>query len=187
MATKPRCTATTKKGTPCRATALRAGTEIGGVKVKGGYCRAHDPVLPAAVRFGSRAQAAGAGALGGAAGKKPRVVDILREKFEAESDEYLAALSRALEATEPRLVGYGDSAEIVYVPDHKTRLKALEMALNYSYGRPRQALEVTGEGGAPLIPPALPTGDDWDRDLRNVLRDLEPSSNGSNGNGNGRH
>lgn len=176
---KPRCTGTTKAGQPCQASPLKDGN----------YCRAHDPELPASARFGSRAQATAAGKLGGRP-KAPRVVDILKERFEAEADEWLGALKDALQAHEAVTVGFGKDAYLEMVPDHRTRLQALSIAFDRVYGRPKQQTELTGADGGPLeiVTPVTRPGGVHSLIGSGVLpvRSMVTNGNG-NGNGNGHH
>ncbi len=136
---KRRCKAKTKRGTRCKVAPL-TGSD---------YCRAHDPLLPAEARFGTPEQAAEAGALGGAAGRRPRVVEVLRERIEADIDRWLAPLEAALGEGKPIQMWDGQERKhsIEYVPDPALGMKALKLALDRVYGRPRQEVEVSGQGG----------------------------------------
>ena len=136
--TARRCTGTTRAGEPCRAAPLK-GRET---------CSSHDPLSPAETRFGSAQQASRAGTRGGAAGRRPRVVDVIRERIEEDIEPVISALVDAL--TADRVVGQGASASVEFVPDHDARIKAARELLDRAYGKARQALEVTGEDGAPV-------------------------------------
>jgi hypothetical protein len=138
--TARRCSGTTRAGEPCRAAPLK-GRET---------CSSHDPLSPAETRFGSTQQASRAGARGGAAGRRPRVVDVIRERIEEEIEPVISALVDALTADRGVVVGQGESASVEFVPDHDARIKAARELLDRAYGRARQALEVTGEDGAPV-------------------------------------
>lgn len=130
------------KGEPCGATALKEGTVIDGVVVMGRHCRAHDPNLPDSARIQGAQPGAGRP-------RKPRVVDVLREKIEEEVEAWLDVLADARVATKVvGVIGEGDMAEPIEVEDHRVRLQALSIALDRAYGRPRQ--EITGADGAPL-------------------------------------
>jgi hypothetical protein len=109
-----RCQGTTRAGKPCQAPPLKDRT----------HCRAHDPLTPADARFGSSEQASRAGALGGAAGRRPRVVDVIRERIEADMVPLLTALQDSLEAQRPVVVGRGEDAYVEMVPDYDIRIKA---------------------------------------------------------------
>lgn len=197
MTDKPRCGGTTKAGKPCKAAPLRKDVEIQGVTVKGKHCRAHDPDLPDSARFGSRAQAKAAGDQGGRP-RNPRVVEVLRDRFEARADEFLDALDEALKAMQPYTVGWGEEAYVEMVPDHRVRLKALEIAFDRVYGRPKQATEISGPGGGAIpTAPLIPEDPEWHRDalaaanelglLEPVVPPSEEVASHANGNGNGRH
>jgi hypothetical protein len=136
---KRRCKGTTKAGKRCQAPPP-TGEE---------FCRAHSPLLPAEARFGSPEQAAQAGALGGAAGRRPRVVEVLRERLESDIDRWLAPLEAALGEGKPIQMWDGQERKhtIQYVPDPALGMKALKLALDRVYGRPRQEVEVSGAGG----------------------------------------
>lgn len=177
------CNGTTKKGTPCKATPLKSGSVIDDITVKGRHCRAHDPDLPASARFGSRAQATEAGKQGGRP-KNPRVVDVLKERFEAEVEDYLAVLRDALTAEEAVTIGYGEHAYMELLPDHRTRLKALEIAFDRVYGRPKQQTELTGAEGGPIemVPVARERGAEVVRILTGTGAISVPVPSG-NGNG----
>lgn len=139
---KRKCKGTNKQGNPCGANPLKPGTEIEGVLVTGEWCRQHDPNLPDKARIGGAQPGAGRP-------KTPRVVDVLRDRIEAEVDEWLNVLSDARVAVKVvGVLGEGETAEPIEVEDHAIRLKALSIALDRAYGRPRQ--EVSGPDGAPL-------------------------------------
>lgn len=136
---KRACKELAKDGTPCEANPLKGKD----------FCSAHDPDSPPSARFGSPAQARKAGLQGGRP-PKPRVTEILRERFEEEVEEYLAVLKEALEANEGVTVGWGEDAYLEMIPDHKVRLKALEIAFDRVYGRPKQSTELVGAQGGPV-------------------------------------
>ncbi len=139
---KRQCKGENAKGGPCGANPLRPGTEIDGICVTGDYCRAHDPNLPDSARIQGAQPGAGRP-------KKPRVVDVLKERVEAEVDQWLDVLQDARVAVKVvGIVGEGEMAEPIEVEDHAIRLKALSIALDRVYGRPRQ--EITGADGQPL-------------------------------------
>ena len=109
-----RCHATNTRGDPCRAAPLRDSQ----------WCSAHDPQLPAAIRFGSREQAAEAAT--GVQRRTPSVTEQMRERVERESAAILAVYFEALDA--------GETAEL--------RMRAAERLLDRCFGRPRQAMEL---------------------------------------------
>ena len=138
--TARQCTGTTRAGAPCRAAPLK-GRET---------CSAHDPLSPAETRFGGVQQASRAGARGGAAGRRPRVVDVIRERIEDDIEPVISALVDALTADRGVVVGQGENATVESVPDHDARIKAARELLDRAYGRARQALEHTGSEGGPI-------------------------------------
>ena len=137
-----RCKGTNRHGQPCQAWPLK-GTE---------HCSAHpDSLAPDGVRFGSPEQAAAAGALGGAAGRHPRVVDIMRERVEAAADEILDAYFRVLR--EAMLYGTQQRSGEIVVSDHPdigARMAAAEKLLDRVYGKPKQSTEITGPDDGPV-------------------------------------
>lgn len=131
--TKRQCCGTTKKGELCKAAPLRDSD----------FCLAHSDA--------KTRESVGFVADNGKAGrpKKPRVVDVLRERIEEEADHWFDLLKDASVAMKVvGVVGEGEMAEPIEVEDHNIRLKALSIALDRGYGRPRQ--EITGADGAPL-------------------------------------
>lgn len=143
MATKkqPRCTAKTKSGTRCRRRARKGSKQ----------CAFHDPVSTESHRFGTPEQAREAGQLGGRP-RKPRPDDILRERIEADIDRWLAPLEAALGSGKP--VQMWDSArgshEIEYVIDPALGMKAMKLAFERVYGKPRQSIDLAGADGGVL-------------------------------------
>lgn len=97
----------------------------------------------------------GMGQKGSGRPRKPRAIETLKARIEADIDSYLAPIAEALEATQAVVKRFGDGdggfhEEVQFVVDHNTRLKAAGMALDRVYGRPRQAMEITGEDGGPI-------------------------------------
>lgn len=138
MAGKPKkrkCSAKTKAGKPCRAKPLRDQDT----------CLAHsDSDTRGSVGFTPEA-----GKLGGRP-RNPRAIEVLREKIEAKADELIDVYFEAAKAERSYVVGSGDNAELVSAPDHPTRIKAVDSAFDRAFGKPGQALEVTGAGGGPV-------------------------------------
>lgn len=148
---KRKCHGRTVKGTPCRATPLRKGTEIGGVKVKGKHCRRHDPDIPDSARFGTKEQAKAAGDMGGRP-RKPRPDDVLRQRIEENIDRWLQPLEDALGQGKPVQMWDGDERKhhIEFVPDPALAMKAMKFAFERVYGKPRQAIDLAGADGGTL-------------------------------------
>lgn len=112
---KRRCHATTRKGAACQAAPLSERD----------VCLAHaDADTRALVGF-----VPDAGALGGRPAKPP-VLDVLRERVEAEIDRCIAPFEEALAATR--------NGE----PDHAIRLRAAESVLDRLYGKPTHKTEL---------------------------------------------
>lgn len=155
MSDRPKCRATTKKGKPCRAYAL-AGRET---------CLAH---ADAETR-----ESVGFVADNGKGGRKPlpKPTDVARRLVEQHVEVTLAPHFATLgyrverdEAGELSIVAdeslgariYGESKDgDIRMTDHAdlgAQITAAEKLLDRIYGRPKQATEVTGADGAPLIP-----------------------------------
>jgi hypothetical protein len=137
---KRQCTGKTVRGKRCKAPALKGKTR----------CAAH-PLRPGSSRFGSPEQAREAGKLGGRP-RLPRPHEELRKRIEADIDKWLAPLEEALGGAKPVLMW--DQAEgkhtIEFVADPTVAMKAIKLAFEQVYGRPRQQLEITGGDGAPI-------------------------------------
>lgn len=122
------CSATTKRGTRCKAKPLHDRD----------VCLAHaDADTRASARFTPES-----GRLGGRP-RKPRAIEILRERVERDVDRYLQPLEDGLTADRGLVVGDGEHARVEYVTDHGTRLKAAREVLDRVYGRPTQTHDVT--------------------------------------------
>jgi hypothetical protein len=138
-----------------------------------------------------------AGRLGGRP-RNPSVIDRLREKVEAQSDEIVSKLWDLVEnATRTVVVGTGPNAYTEVVPDNDLRLKALRELLDRSHGRPKQATEISGPGGGAIpTAPLIPEDADWHAEALKAADELglldpvvPPSPEvaaHANGNGNGR-
>ncbi len=111
-----RCHATNRAGDPCAANPLRDGQ----------FCSAHDPHLSADARFGSSEQAAQAAT--GVRRRPPSVIELLRERVEAEAEAILAPYFEAL--------ARGEGVE--------QRMRAAERLLDRVFGRPKQSAELSG-------------------------------------------
>lgn len=130
MAKKRRCKAKTKAGKACKARPLK-GEDV---------CLAHaDEKTRVSTSF----------QVGGGRPPKPRVVDVIRERIEADIERVLAPYFDALD----NAVVHATHEGIVIPSDHpdlSARIAAAEKLLDRAYGRPRQAMEVSGEGGGPV-------------------------------------
>lgn len=144
--TKPRCAATTKKGTPCKAVP-RNDT---------GLCNAHSPKeVQEASGFGGAQPNSGRP-------KLPKVTDLARQRVEQAVEALLEPYFRTLG------VEFDQAGRVVRVPGAKlvhkdqngtfvtdiddlgARIMAAEKLLDRVYGKPRQSTEVTGPDGGPL-------------------------------------
>lgn len=131
---KRTCKGTTKKGTPCKARPLHDGD----------FCLAHaDEETRESAGFGGAQEGAGRPA-------RPRVVDVIRERIEADVEKVISVLEEALEATRPVVVGSGEHAEVEMVTDYVVRIHAARELLDRAYGKPKQQTEVTGADGGPV-------------------------------------
>lgn len=131
--TARRCTGTTKRGNPCKAAPLRDRET----------CLAHaDGPTRTSTGFGEGPRPGRP--------RAPRVVDVIRERIEADAEPVIGALWNGLTAERAVVVGSGEYATVEYVPDHDIRIKAARELLDRGYGRPVQALEHAGAGGGPI-------------------------------------
>lgn len=132
------CKATNRAGGPCGCAPLTDKD----------HCSAHDRTRTDDDRFGSPSWSARAGA-----SEKPRVpklIEAMARLIEEEAEEWLAVLTAARDADRGVVVGNGPTAELVEIPDHDVRLKALTTLLDRVVGRPKQAVEHTGTEGEPI-------------------------------------
>jgi hypothetical protein len=132
---KRHCHGTTKRGTPCGAVPLKAGTVIDGTEVTGKWCRQHDQDLPDSARIGGAQPGAGRP-------RNPRAVEVLREKIEADIEMWLCPLVDALTAERGVVVGDGPMAHVEFFADHPTRLRAVKDAFDRAFGKPAQTHEL---------------------------------------------
>lgn len=170
---KRRCKGTTVKGKPCGAVPLRKGTVIEGVTVTGKWCRQHDKDLPDKARIGGAQPGAGRP-------RKPRVVDVMRERVEEEIEAVLAPYFDTLKNAVLHAKHHG----IVYpsdLPDLGARIEAAEKLLDRVYGKPVQVSEI-GSGDKPLrISHELLSDADIREGLRNVARRVADARSGKPG------
>lgn len=128
------CSATTRRGDPCR------GTPLPSLDV----CIAHAPEEVKQSRgFGGSQPGAGRP-------PKPKATDILRERMEADADAILDALWGGLKAQRGLAVGNGPSARVEYVDDVQTQVSTAEKIIVLGYGRPNTRVELTGADGGPV-------------------------------------
>lgn len=129
---KRSCRGTTKAGKPCKSFPLRDSD----------YCLSHSE---AKVR-----ESVGFVADNGKAGRprKPRAVDVMRERVEAKIDEVLAPYFDTLEKAMLHATSDGE-VKLSEHPDLGARVAAAEKLLDRVYGKPMQTTALTGsDGGA---------------------------------------
>lgn len=125
MAAKRKCSGTTKAGKPCQAPPLKDRD----------VCLVHsDPETRKKAQF-----LPGGNGKGGRP-RKPKAVEVLRERLEGEAEALMTVFFDAAKAIDRS----GD-------PDHQIRLKAVEALLDRAYGKPGQSFEVTGAEGGPIV------------------------------------
>lgn len=172
MPERPRCTGTNRAGQSCGVYPLRGQTT----------CSAHDPTIPDEIRFGSPEQAGQAGA-----SPKPRKLTLtqaMRERALAAADEILRPYFQALgvvgwnrdgtpivdEAARARVAAsFQGEVTLSSVEDLAAQMTASDRIVDRIEGRPRQAVEVTGEDGGPV---AMSGTVDLSRLSPEQLRDL---------------
>lgn len=128
-----RCTAKTKAGKRCRA-APRHDT---------GYCNAHSPKeTQESAGFGGSQEGAGRPRL-------PRPHELMRERIEEDLERILRPYFDAIDNAVVTSVSMGE-VTVSDVKDLGARIAAAEKLLDRVYGKSRQAVEHTGEGGQPI-------------------------------------
>jgi len=131
-----RCHAITKKGTACKAPPLEGED----------HCISHAPKeKQASVGFGGAQPGSGRPAA-------PRAVDVLRERIERDIDRVLDPLWDALAADKGVVISLGGGETTVeHVTDHAIRIAAARELLDRAYGKPKQATEISGPEGGPVV------------------------------------
>lgn len=81
--------------------------------------------------------------------KNPRVVDVMRERVEDEIDKVLKPYFDILEGAVVHATYEGSVIPSDH-PDLGARMAAAERLLDRVYGKPGQALEITGKDGGPV-------------------------------------
>ncbi len=174
------CHGERKAGGPCGANPIRPGTLVGGVAVSGDWCIHHDPDLPESARIGGRQPGAGRPAV-------PRHTDVARrlveENIVAVQRPYWRALGFDVEIgpNGPQLVTLEDGGAKLYgtsktgtvrmsaYDDLGAMMQASERLQDRTFGRPRQALEVSGPDGDPISTSVILDGG-LAREARDLLR-----------------
>lgn len=154
---RPRCRRKTKAGKPCKNGSL-PGRD---------HCMAHAPAEEKESRgFGGSQPGSGRP-------RKPRAVEVLRERIERDIEKWLQPLEDARGATRGLVVAIkGGGAELVEIPDHSVRLAAVRDAFDRAYGKPTQPTELTGEDGGPIEQHAILDTTKLSKDELKVLRGL---------------
>lgn len=98
---------------------------------------------------------------------KPRNVDILKEQVESDIAEYLAPYREAMQAMKQVVVGNGPHARMVEVPDHRTRLQAVEAIYDRIYGKPKQSTEI--QATVNMEPVEVPTDTERENAVARIL------------------
>lgn len=184
MAQKRQCSGKNRRGEPCGSPPM----------LDADYCFAHNEALPDSHRFGRGEIQQRASSLGGKALKRPRVVDILRERLEEKYVEpVIAALVESLDAQKAIVTRDAEGNESVeFVTDHGTRIRAAEVMFDRGYGKPKQVTEVSGPDGEPIqLEAPLNAGDRSARAAALLAQSglLEPADGataGTNGHSNGK-
>lgn len=187
-----RCVAQKKAGGRCGASKAVLKTVDGDV-VRYKVCMGH------LIKFGRREQIVErhgfdphAAKPGAGRPRKPSAVELLRYKVEEElgMDRVLEPYVRGLEATRFVVVGNGSAAYTEEVSDVELSMKATDRILDRVYGKARQAMELTGQGGGPITID-VPTDEERAAQVAKMLAMAgglngpveEPASNGASSNG----
>jgi hypothetical protein len=134
---KARCKGKTKAGKACKSPPIK-GEE---------YCLSHAPkALRAKLGFGGPEN----GAKGGHAKRVPRLTELLCAEVEERAEEIIEKLFSGLDAHRAVVVGTGPKARLEFAPDPDLALKTVREIFDRHDGRPRQAVELSGEGGGPV-------------------------------------
>ena len=93
---------------------------------------------------------------------------------EADLEAWIAPLERARDAERGVVVGSGENAEVVFVPDLGTQLAAVREVFDRLIGRPKQTQEITGADGGPLEV-VTPGTEERRLEVARILRDASGS------------
>jgi hypothetical protein len=196
MTERRHCTGTTKQGAPCKAAPLKDDDR----------CSAHT-LRPDRTRFGSPAQASAAGKLGGRP-PLPKPTDVARRLIEENVHRILRPhfLALGLDISDDGTVERRDGGAVMFgeskdgdivksgYEDLGAQMAAAEKLLDRVYGKPKQATEISGPEGGPVVTVELPTAPEWQAQVAKVLLETgalavaAPNGNGNgsvNGNGHG--
>lgn len=120
-----RCKAKTKAGKRCKANSQK-DREV---------CIAHDEERRGSVGFGGAQPGSGRP-------RKPKVIEVLRERIEENIDFWLQPLVDGITADAAKVVGDGEHARLEFHADHPTRIKAQREALDRAFGKAAQSVDV---------------------------------------------
>lgn len=183
---KRKCAETTRKGNPCKANPLLAGTVIDGITVTGKWCRQHDHDLPSS----SKIHATRTPEQMGGRPKLPRPSEVAQRLIErnvlALQKPYWRALgydvvigAEGLELVElenggVKLFGESKDGEICVseTDDLDAMQRAAERLQDRVYGRPKQATEITSPDGGAVILVAPADATAKSRKAAELLKDL---------------
>lgn len=139
------CQAHNKQGQPCKRPASPSG-----------YCKSHDPAIPASERFGTPEQAAAAAELAVeakaeiAAQRRMGLMERLRREVEDRQEDVLWPYFEALKQTRARIEKALKADKPVSTSDLDLAMRASERLLDRAIGKPMQAVELGGSGGGPV-------------------------------------
>lgn len=154
MDAKPRCKATTKDNAPCKAAPLTDSD----------FCLSHSgQEMRESLGFGGPQEGSGRP-------RKPRVSEIYAEVAEEMREEIREVLKRGLTATRSVVVGNGPTAHVEEVEDIPTQLKTASDLADRTDGKPRQAVEITGDEGGPVKFEGVTDADAWHREVAAILK-----------------
>jgi hypothetical protein len=103
-----------------------------------------------------------AGAKGGAAGRIPKLTELIKERLIEEADKVIERLMDGLDAEAALVVGNGKDAYVDSAPDYGMRLRTVREILDRTEGRPKSISEFTGKMD-------IRNGDQLDRAIQKEL------------------
>lgn len=146
------CNATTKAGKACKAAPLKDQD----------VCLAHADAE-------TRKSTGFVGENGGRP-RKPRTSEIYAQVAEEMREEIREVLKRGLKATRHVVVGNGPDAHVEEIPDIPMQVKTAAELADRTDGKPRQAVEITGDEGGPIEFAGITPANDWHKEVAEVLK-----------------
>ncbi len=138
------CRGTNKKGQPCGRPPLTNSE----------WCGAHDPSIPASVRFGSPEQvrtiAVEAGKRSGEVRRKLSLLESLRRELDERQAEVFTPHWVAIRQATSKVAEALERGEDVPREDLELAMRAVDRLVDRAIGKPMQALEVSGPAGGPV-------------------------------------